>query len=181
MNALIALTAAATLLAGSSAVPETAAKPAKPPKSASVTGSAQIRYHAVPDDDIRFHFDAHAAPNTRPTPEAPGGLPTDARGTVRFSHLIDGTTYLAEAEVECLITGGEAATLTAIVTSSSHGQLPDGVRLGFSVLDGDRDRMGFSWGLVDHRDLRPCLAPAPFAQVVRGDFAVRHADVPLSG
>jgi hypothetical protein len=184
MNALITLAAAATLLTGISAVPGAAASPdaagAKPTRSASVTGSAQIRYHPAPDDDIRFHFDAHAAPFTRPIPEAPSGLPTDARGTVRFSHVIDGTTYHAEAEVDCLLTGGPVATLTAIITSTSHGHLPDGQRLGFSVLDGNHDRMGFSWGLVDGRELRPCLAPAPFAETVRGGFTVRHADVPLS-
>lgn len=70
MNALIALAAAGTLLAGGAASPETVTKP----RQASVVGSAQIRFHYVPDDDIRFHFNAHAAPFTRPTPQAPSGL-----------------------------------------------------------------------------------------------------------
>lgn len=172
MNALIALAAVGALLTGSTAAGGAGAEPA------AVTGSAQIRYHFAPEDDIRFHFDAHAAPFTRPTPQAPSGLPTDARGTVLFSHVVDGTTFRAEAAVDCLLTGGPSATLTAVVTSTSHGRLPRGVRLGFSVLDGRQDRMGFSWGLADGTDLRPCLAPAPFAAVVRGGFAVRHADVP---
>ncbi|MFI6094888.1 hypothetical protein ACIA8G_05000 [Lentzea sp. NPDC051213] len=176
MNPLIALAATSALLTGSVAAPE---EVAKPPAQASVIGSAQIRFHYVPNDDIRFHFDVHAAPFTKPTPEAPKGLPTDARGTVRFSHRIGDTTYFADAAVDCLLTGGPSATLTALITSTSHGQLPNGMRVGFSVLDGDQDRMGFSWGLADGTDLRPCLAPAPFAPAVRGGFTVRHADVPF--
>ncbi|HEU5474298.1 MAG TPA: hypothetical protein VFV67_26925 [Actinophytocola sp.] len=176
MKALIVLVAAGTLLTGAAAVPEAVATPARP---AGVVGWAQIRFHYAPNDDIRFRFDAHAAAFTRPTPQAPSGLPTDARGTVHFSHRIGDTTFRVEAAVECLLTGGPSATVTALVTSTSHGQLPTGMRVGFSVLDADQDRMGFSWGLADGTDLRPCLAPAPFAPTVRGDFTVHHADAPL--
>ncbi|QFZ17211.1 hypothetical protein [Saccharothrix syringae] len=174
MNKIRVLTLTVALLLTTTA----AATAEEPRHAAGVSGSARVHYAYSPDDDIRFRFDAHAAPYSRPTPEAPGGLPTDARGTVRFSHARDGVTYTAEAEVDCLLTGGPVATLTAVLTGSSHGRLPIGARLGFSVLDGRPDRMGFSWGVADGTDLRPCLAPAPFAPVVEGGFRVRHGDLP---
>ncbi|MEO3753228.1 hypothetical protein [Streptomyces sp. B6B3] len=184
LTALSCVAAAALTVAGSAS--PAAPTPARPEK-ASVVGSARVFFHYAPDDDIRFAFDAHRAPFTRPTDEAPQGTPTDARGTVTFTHRFAGedVTYVVEAEVDCLLTGGPVATLTAIVTWSSHGQTEVGQRLGFSVHDGDadgagggQDRMGFSWGAADGRDLRPCLAPAPFTEVTAGDYTVRHANVP---
>jgi hypothetical protein len=183
--AALACVATAVLTVAGSASPA-APTPAES-TDASVIGSARVFFHYSPDDDIRFTFNAHRAPFTRPTDEAPQGTPSDARGTVTFTHRFDGqdTTYAVEAEVECLLTGGPSATLTAIVTESSHGQMEVGQRLGFSVYDGgtdedgrSQDRMGFSWGVADGRDLRPCMAPAPFTEVTAGDYAVQHADVP---
>jgi hypothetical protein len=177
--------AAATLIltVGASASAGAAGKPA----NASVTGSAQVFYTYSPDDDIRFSFDARSAPFSRPDAEAPEGTPTDARGTVKFSHWVAALnrTYLVEAEVDCLLTGGPSATLTAIVTTTSDGQMEKGTRLGFSVYDAGgkdraghgRDRMGFSWGKADGRDLRKCMAPAPFNAVTRGGYSVKHAEL----
>jgi hypothetical protein len=58
--------------------------PRERPAPASVTGSATFRLPYQEDADIRsLTFDAHAAPYSRPIPGLPGGLPTDAHGTVK--------------------------------------------------------------------------------------------------
>ncbi|GAA3845359.1 hypothetical protein GCM10022243_09580 [Saccharothrix violaceirubra] len=182
MKSLLTLATLGVLLTGAAVASASPADgDADRGRPASVTGSAQVRYHYVPTEEIKFEFDAQAAPFTRITPDSPNGRPTDARGTVRISHVIRGTTYTAEAEVDCLLTGGPSATLTALVTATSHGQVPNGERLGFSVLDGHPDRMGFSWGLVDGTDVRPCMAAAPFTTVVKGGFKVHHVDAPKPG
>ncbi|MGW0645069.1 MULTISPECIES: hypothetical protein [Streptomyces] len=164
--------------------------------TASVHGSARIHYAFSPDDDIRFTIDAEAAPYSRPLPGLPQGLPTDARGTVSFRHAVAATGQIAtaKARVDCLVTGGGTATLTAVVTRSDVG--PVGERLGFSVTEGHRgepDRLGFSWGVanvdpektdekgnVTAPRVGTCMAPAPFAPAVRGGFTVRHAELPTS-
>ncbi|MCZ4096897.1 hypothetical protein C8250_001200 [Streptomyces sp. So13.3] len=129
----------------------------------------------------------------------PGGLPTDARGTVKISHYSAqrDITYTAEGAVDCLVTAPGSASLTAVITKVSAGG-PDwvGRRLGLSVYDGgvdkpgkaSRDRVGFSWddgvnwttGAVEHMDsVGSCMAPAAFAPVTKGGVRVRHADLPL--
>lgn len=168
-------------------------KPAKKPaKTASVHGKARISYIESPDDDIRFTIHAEQTPFTRPMPpEAPQGLPTDARGTLKFSHSRGGATGWSEARVDCLVTSGRTATLTAIVTKSNVGEI--GTRLGISVQQGSRgepDRLGFSWGVVNAdpgnvdengRLVMPrpgtCMAPAPFTTVIKGGYKVVHAEI----
>ncbi|MFJ3926680.1 hypothetical protein [Streptomyces sp. NPDC090022] len=98
----------------------------------------------------------------------------------------------SEAEVDCMVTGGRTATVTAVVTKSTVGDV--GKRIGISVQDGrhgEPDRLGFSWGIVNidppHQDehgevVQPtvgtCMAPAPFTTVVRGGFTVTPAPLP---
>ncbi|MFJ3959823.1 hypothetical protein [Streptomyces sp. NPDC090036] len=181
----VAGTAAALLAAVAATAPGPAAAPK--PKLAAVHGAASILYVYAADDDIRFTVDAEAAPFSRPLnhPRARNGMPTDARGKVTFSHHSPehGETRSAEAEVDCLVTGGRTATLTAVITSGDAADV--GRRIGISVQDGQRgepDRLGFSWG-VANMDVQPdgtptqptvgtCMAPAPFAEVTGGGFSV---------
>ncbi|MFB7468369.1 hypothetical protein ACFCZ1_33645 [Streptomyces sp. NPDC056224] len=186
----------ALALAGSAALVATlvaaAPAPAAPaaPKVASVHGGGTIFFPYSAKDDIRFTVDAESTPWTRPFP-APGGekgMPTDARGRVTISHYFteSGSTATAEAEVDCLVTGGKTATLTAVVKTSNVGW--EGKRIGISVQDGQRgepDRVGFSWA-VANVDVKPdgtaaagtvgtCMAPAPFTEVTKGGFKVSPA------
>ncbi|MFE1316196.1 hypothetical protein [Kitasatospora phosalacinea] len=169
------------------------AKDRPSPGPASVTGTAQIFFAYSPDDDIRFGIDAHSAPWTRPVPDSPfGGLPTDATGTIRISHHVKALdiTVTAEGQVDCLVTGGPSASLTAVITRADPevaGWL--GKRIGLSVLDGrghEPDRLGFSWSVVNEQhgssdpaqsDVGTCMAPAPFTTVREGGFRVRPADL----
>ncbi|MFJ6382472.1 hypothetical protein ACIQI7_21020 [Kitasatospora sp. NPDC092039] len=164
----------------------------RPARPASVSGSARISYAFSPDDEIWFTVDAQAAPYTHPLPgtNAPDGLPTDARGTVRYSHRVaaTGEVHSAEAEVDCLSTGGPVATLTAVIPASNTGNAKE--RIGLSVHQGsgrEGGRLGFSWGVAnldvgeDGKPYQPvvgtCMAPAPFAPVIRGGFAVHHTEL----
>ncbi|MFD7547751.1 hypothetical protein [Streptomyces sp. NPDC059816] len=168
---------------------ESAARAARSPRAAKpparVEGSARIHYAYSPEDTIRFSVHAEAAPFTRPLPAPRGerGLPTDARGTVRISHRVASTGFTAwsVADVDCLVTGGSTATLTAIVRASNTGER--GTRFGISVQqgrDGRPDRLGFGWGVANAgaEGTGTCMAPAPFAPVVRGGYRVTHADLP---
>ncbi|MFJ7326325.1 hypothetical protein ACIQVN_08715 [Streptomyces cyaneofuscatus] len=170
------------------------------PIRASVVGSAEfvLPYHQ--DKDVRsFTFDAQAAPYSRPLPGIPGGLPTDARGTVTVSHYSAerDITYTSKGRVDCLVTGVRTATLTAIITEVSPGGPPIvGNRVGFSVYDGGEgkgkgrstDRVGFSWNGVNllpkgsappgEAPVGTCMAPAPYAPVTKGGYAVAHAELP---
>jgi len=165
----------------------------KPAKTASVHGKARISYIESINDDIRFTIDAEQVPFSRPVlPIAPKGMATDARGTLKISHTPrSGTAGWAEARVDCLVTSGRTATLTAIVTKSNVETV--GARLGISVQQGGKGepgRLGFSWGVVNidpgHVDengvpIRPpagtCMAPAPFTTVTKGGFKVVHAEI----
>ncbi|MEU5283840.1 hypothetical protein AB0G97_07435 [Streptomyces sp. NPDC020755] len=200
-NAAIGTTAAVAVLAGLVAAGPAPAAPAasagkKPAKTASVHGEARISYIESIDDDIRFTIHAEQTPFTRPVhPTAPEGLSTDARGSLRISHTRQGgDTGWAEAKVDCLVTSGRTATLTAVVTKSNVEEI--GARLGISVQQGGKgepDRLGFSWGVVnvdpEHvdengRPVRPqagtCMAPAPFTTVIKGGFKVVHAEITKS-
>jgi hypothetical protein len=168
----------------------------KPARTASVHGEARISYIESLDDDIRFTIHAEQTPFTRPMPpKAPQGLSTDARGTLTFSHASrGGATGWAEARVDCLVTSGRTATLTAVVTKSNVGEV--GARLGISVQQGGKgepDRLGFSWGVVNAdpgnvdengRPVSPrtgtCMAPAPFTTVIKGGYKVVHAEITKS-
>ncbi|MFF9640824.1 hypothetical protein [Kitasatospora aureofaciens] len=178
--ALTALTAAAP--AGATPSTETTA-------AARVNGSARIHYAPSPNDDIRFTIDAEGVPYTHPVPGLPTGLPTDARGTVHFSHrTASGDFREADATVDCLATGGPVATLSAVITKSNG--IPVGERIGLSIYDAHghgRDRLGFSWGVAnmdldtDGNPYQPvvgtCMAPAPFAPVTRGTFTVHSVEL----
>ncbi|WP_405978818.1 hypothetical protein [Streptomyces sp. NBC_00158] len=186
----LALAGTAALLA---AVALASPAPAAPvaPKTASVHGGGAIFFPYSPKDDIRFTVDAESAPWTKPYPNTPGlekGLPTDARGRVTISHHFkeSGFTGTAEAEIDCLVTGGRTATLTAVVKTSNVGW--EGKRIGISVQDGEHgapDRVGFSWavanvdvnadGSVVEPRVGTCMAPAPFTEVVKGGYKVTPA------
>ncbi|MEU8800432.1 hypothetical protein [Spirillospora sp. NPDC048819] len=190
-----AITAMAAPVAAQATSTPTAA-PAAEAKTARVSGSAQIRLTYWPDQDVRaFTFNAHAVPYSAPKPGLPNGLPTDARGIVKISHYSPeaGSTVRSEARVDCLATSPGNATLTAVVTKADE-QIKDwiGRRFGFTVHDGGpgggHDRMGFSWSVVNSDQneegawgqgkVGTCMGPAAFAPVVKGDYNVRHADLP---
>ncbi len=170
------------------------AEPAKA-KVARVSGAADFMLPFHPDDDVRhFAFDATATPYTRPIPGAPQGLPTDARGTVEISHYVAALkqTIRAEGTVDCLVTAPGTATLTAKITRADE-PIQDwvGQRLGFSVQDNGRhDRVGLSWTVVnlnqnpqgewEESPVGTCMAPAPFAPVTKGDYKVRHVELPVA-
>ncbi|MEU3354891.1 hypothetical protein [Streptomyces sp. NPDC037389] len=193
---------AATVTLGGAAAGNAAADTA--PKRASVTGSATFELPYSPDKDVRsFTFDAHAKPYSRPLAGLPTGLPTDAEGTVKVSHYVAalGKTVTAEGKVDCLVTGPGVASLTAVITKISPDVPQDGLgkRLGFSVLDGGKekaghksqDRVGFSWAAVNvlrdgdkgakepvASDVGTCMSSAPYAPVTKGGYTVRHAELP---
>ncbi len=152
----LALAGSAALLGTLMAAAPAPAAPAAP-KTASVHGGGTVRYPYAPaSDDIRFTVDAESVPWSRPLKgqNLEQGLPTDARGRVTVYHAMPDRdfTAVAEAEVDCMVTGGRTATVTAVVTSSNIGLV--GQRIGLSVQDGERgapDRVGFSWG---HRERR---------------------------
>ncbi|RSS42607.1 hypothetical protein EF906_11845 [Streptomyces sp. WAC08241] len=182
--ALAATTVLAALSGPSSAAGSRPGGPAK------VGGQGRIFYAYAPDDEIRFTVDATAAPFSRPLDGLPTGMPTDARGTVTIAHRVARTQEIrtAEAAVDCLVTAGDTATLTAVVTESAD-PADIGTRYGFSVKSGGpgRGRFGFSWGIgnldvVDGRPVAPtvgtCMAPAPFAPVRGGGFEVTHRELP---
>ncbi|MGW8945423.1 hypothetical protein [Streptomyces koyangensis] len=167
----------------------------EPAKAASVHGEARISYIESIHDDIRFTIHAEQTPFTRPMPPtAPEGLSTDARGTLKFSHTRGEVTGWAEAKVDCLVTSGRTAALTAVVTKSNVEE--PGARLGISVQQGGKGepgRLGFSWGVVNvdpenvdenGQLVRPragsCMAPAPFTTVIKGGFKVVHAEITKS-
>jgi hypothetical protein len=151
---------------------------------ASVTGSARVLYAPAPDDDVRFTFDARAVSST--AGQIP--QPADARGTVRVYHRVAalGLALWAEGAVNCVMTSGRAATLTAIVTKTSpelSGWM--GKHLGFTVFDGGSghslDQMG-STGPVENlakcmaeSQNAPVMAPAPFFTVQSGGYRVKSA------
>lgn len=199
----------AGLAAASVSVAASADQEEKPrPVRASVVGSAEfvLPYHQ--DKDVRsFTFAARAAPYSRPLPGIPGGLPTDARGTVTVSHYSAerDITYTSKGRVDCLVAGVRTATLTAVITEVSPGGPPIvGNRVGFSVYDGgdgegegkgkgegkgrSKDRVGFSWNGVnllpkgstppEEAPVGTCMAPAPYAPVTKGGYAVAHAELP---
>lgn len=130
-------TAAASTVSSSSDTSDTVAGGANAARHGQVSGRARVFYRYSPHDDIRFSVDAKAAPFSRPINGLPHGMPTDARGTVTISHWSPGKKQgrRAEASVDCLVTGGDSATLSAVVTKSEDPE-EIGERLGFSVKNG---------------------------------------------
>ncbi|KOG53275.1 hypothetical protein ADK75_15180 [Streptomyces virginiae] len=185
----LAVAGSAALLATLMAAAPAPAAPAGA-KLASVHGLGTVFYPYSPDDDIRFTVDATSAPWSRPLPAQGGekGLPTDAFGRITVYHHVtaSGYTAVSEAEVDCLVTGGRTATVTAVVKTSNVGW--EGRRIGIGVQDGTRgepDRVGFSWDIAN-LEVRPdgsvfepsagtCLAPAPFTEVTKDGYKVTPA------
>ncbi|MFI8340224.1 hypothetical protein ACIF8W_09105 [Streptomyces sp. NPDC085639] len=188
-NRALAVAGSAALLATLMAAAPAPAAPAGA-RLASVHGLGTVFHPYSPDDDIRFTVDATSASWTRPLPAQGGekGLPTDAFGKITVYHHVTATgcTAVSEAEVDCPVTGGRTATVTAVVKTSNVGW--EGRRIGIGVQDGTRgepDRVGFSWDIAN-LDVRPdgsvfepsagtCLAPAPFTEVTRGGYKVTPA------
>ncbi|MFG3391007.1 Repetin [Streptomyces rochei] len=140
-----------------------------PREAAALTGTAGLYRSA--GDDITFAFDAHLAAEH-------GDDPLEATGTFEFSHYLNGEGARAKAEVDCLITGGDVAVVTGVVTDSD---LPgaEGRRVGVTVHDlGRHDRLGYSWAATGSPaqggELPRCVSSAPFEKVARGtgDFRV---------
>ncbi|MDI3099722.1 Repetin [Streptomyces rochei] len=140
-----------------------------PREAAALTGTAGLYRSA--GDDITFAFDAHLAAEHRDDP-------LEATGTFEFSHYLNGLGTRAKAEVDCLITGGDVAVVTGVVTDSD---LPgaEGRRVGVTVHDlGRHDRLGYSWAATGSPaqggELPRCVSSAPFEKVARGtgDFRV---------
>ncbi|MFW6692648.1 Repetin [Streptomyces sp. MAR4 CNX-425] len=131
--------------------------------AAALTGTAKLTRSL--GDDITFSFDARLAAEHNDNPRK-------ATGTFRFSHYLNGEGAWAEAEVDCLVTGGKVAVVSGVITDTD---LPGakGLRVGVTVHDkGHRDRLGYSWAgtgsPVEDKDLAPCVSSAPFEKVKRG-------------
>ncbi|AUH41934.1 Repetin [Streptomyces sp. CMB-StM0423] len=138
--------------------------------AASLTGTAKLTRSL--GDDITFSFDARLAAKHNDDP-------LQATGTFRFSHYLGGEGAWAEADVDCLVTGGRVAVVSGVITDTD---LPGakGLRVGVTVHDqGRNDRLGYSWAgtgsPVEDKDLAPCVSSAPFEKVKRGtgDFRVQ--------
>ncbi|WP_181791026.1 Repetin [Streptomyces phytophilus] len=137
--------------------------------AASLAGTAKLTRSL--GDDITFSFDARLAAKHNDDP-------LQATGTFRFSHYLNGEGAWAEADVDCLVTGGKVAVVSGVITDTD---LPGakGLRVGVTVHDqGRNDRLGYSWAAtgspVEDKDLAPCVSSAPFEKVKRGtgDFRV---------
>ncbi|GAA3073279.1 hypothetical protein FHS39_004284 [Streptomyces olivoverticillatus] len=133
-------------------------------KEPALTGSAKMyRYSG---DTVHFSFDAH-------------GAGEQAKGTFGFSHrFVQGGGAWAEGRIDCLISGGNVAVATGIVTRTDKPGLK-GKRVGFTVVDqgkGKRDRLGYSWAITNDpssmKDLPKCVSSAPYEIVESGDFTV---------
>lgn len=154
-----------------------------------VRGRARVFYRYSPHDDIRFSVGATAAPFSRPVNGLPHGMPTDARGMVTISHWSPGKKQgrRAEASVDCLVTGGDTATLSAVVTKSEDpGRSGSGwasaSRTAVPAREGSDSpgpsRTSMSSMATPPSRSRYLYAPAPFASVVQGGFKVTHAELP---
>jgi hypothetical protein len=171
-----ALPAIAGLLLTVSA-PAVAAGPAGAgdPRAATLRGTARLAYPPAPDDKIIFSVDAHA----RYDEPANGPLPSSSWGTARLSHESAEGAVWYSISVDCLVTGGNTATVTGIVVHTSpNAEQILGARVGFSVADlGRHDRVGMTGAPVgDVPELRQCMAPATVFAVRDGDLAVVDAD-----
>ncbi|MFF4468900.1 Repetin [Streptomyces sp. NPDC001599] len=163
---LTAVTTGAAVAAG----PDGRSHDGPPPReAAALTGTAKLYRSA--GDDITFTFDAHLAAEDNADP-------LKATGTFAFSHYLDGKGARAEATVDCLLTGGDVAVVSGVITDSD---LPgaEGKRVGITVHDlGRHDRLGYSWAATgspaEGGELPRCVGSAPFEKVRKGtgDFDV---------
>ncbi|MEU9607863.1 hypothetical protein [Streptomyces sp. NPDC048057] len=166
----VAIGATALLCTGSALPAGATADGAGPAReAAALTGSAQLLRSS--DDVVTFSFDAHLAARHDDDP-------LKATGTFRWSHRDSAGGGWAEAEVDCLVTGGKVAVVSGTVTRTDVARLK-GVRVGITVHDtGGTDRLGYSWGStgdpVAMGSVPACVGSAPFEKVRAdtGDFRV---------
>ncbi|MFG3508633.1 Repetin [Streptomyces sp. NPDC047821] len=140
-------------------------------EAAALTGTAMLARPA--GDHVTVSFDAHLDAKDNDNP-------LNAHGTFRFSHYMGDWGGKAEAEVDCLITGGKVAVVSGVITKADR-DLKDAVgkRVGVSVHDlGKQDRLGYSWaalGLPQETpdDLPRCISSAPFEKTKPGSGTFR--------
>ncbi|MFF4780911.1 Repetin [Streptomyces griseorubiginosus] len=132
-------------------------------EAAALTGTAKLSRSTA--EDITFSFDAHLAAKDVDNP-------LKATGTFQWSHYLHGDGAWAKAKVDCLLTGGEVAVVSGVITESD---LPGakGKRVGVTVHDlGRHDRLGYSWAStgspVETNGLPRCVSSAPFEKVKKG-------------
>ncbi|GGV60126.1 hypothetical protein GCM10010277_64220 [Streptomyces longisporoflavus] len=144
-------------------------------EAAALTGTAKL--DRPPGDDATITVDARLDAADRDDPGA-------AHGTVKISHYMERPEFggTAEARVDCLLTGGKVATVSAVVTKADGGlKGAIGKRLGLTVHDrGRQDRFGYSWAMVGipndlPDDMPKCVSAAPFDKTKpgSGDLRVR--------
>ncbi|MEV0114371.1 Repetin [Streptomyces sp. NPDC050844] len=162
------------VLATGVAVPAVASD-AQHREAAALTGTAMI--DRPKGDDITFTFDARLDAKDK-------NDPGKAHGTIKFSHYMENPKWggSAEARVDCLLTGGKVATVSAVVTKADGGLKESvGKRVGLTVHDkGKQDGFGYSWAMVGipndlPDDMPKCVSAAPFEKTRpgSGDFHVR--------
>ncbi|MFF1699116.1 Repetin [Streptomyces sp. NPDC058257] len=173
----------ATLLALAGAAGSATASDAPHPgrEAAALTGTAKL--DRPPGDNATITFDAHLD-------AADKNDPGKAHGTVKLSHYIENAENpkfggSAEARVDCLLTGGKVATVSAVITKADGGlKGAVGKRVGMTVHDrGEQDRFGYSWAMVGipndlPDDMPKCVSAAPFERTKpgSGDLHVRPMD-----
>ena len=179
------LAVAATVV---SAGPSLAATAEPAGARSSVTGSAQLRYTPGPADDVRVAVDA------RVVAVDSGAQPTSTKadGTVRISHWFAAEKQAVwfEGRVECGITTGRMAVLSAVITDTSPNVAQfRGRHVGITVMDGGSDRPRRSWDQVGWTGPTtdplvctpmgpqplPLMSPAPSLLLSSGGFRVGSA------
>ncbi|MCF3122796.1 Repetin [Streptomyces arenae] len=160
--------------AGFSAVASESGWDGSPPRPATERAAAALTGTAMIDrpkgDEITFTFDARLD-------AADAKDPGKAHGTIRFSHYMEELKWggAGEARVDCLMTGGKVATVSAVVTEAD-GDLKNtvGKRVGLTVHDqGKQDRFGYSWAMTGlpaelPDDMPKCVSAAPFEKTRPG-------------
>ncbi|MFG2499161.1 Repetin [Streptomyces sp. NPDC048441] len=165
-----AIAVGAALLALAGAVGPATASDAPHPgrEAAALTGTAKL--DRPPGDNATITFDAHLDARDRNDPGA-------AHGTIKLSHYMENPKFggSAEARVDCLLTGGKVATVSAVVTKADGGlKGAVGKRVGMTVHDqGKQDRFGYSWAMVGipndlPDDMPKCVSAAPFDKTKLG-------------
>ncbi|MFE6161063.1 Repetin [Streptomyces sp. NPDC056486] len=159
-------------VAGSATASDTTASDAPHPgrEAAALTGTAKL--DRPPGDNATITIDAHLD-------AADKNDPGKAHGTIKLSHYMEKPKFggSAEARVDCLLTGGKVATVSAVVTKADGGlKGAVGKRLGLTVHDqgkGKQDRFGYSWAMVGipndlPDDMPKCVSAAPFDKTKPG-------------